>query len=231
MKHWSKTLGLAAAAAGMLGCSALRMVPPPDVARESDVFEATHRSRASGLFADEAFTIGPFQVGEVQRDANVASGLSVLAYAKDDVRTAYAYELAEGADIVPGQCASLRSRKSFSLGALGELGSEDANLGCTCGTGASAATLELGGKPERPAGLAKVAGRTLDVASVHDTTAAWSPRDAAGFRIDGAEGPVAAVEVLHPGRMWLSRTLAADERRQVACLLAGLMLYVEPTDE
>jgi hypothetical protein len=51
------------------------------------------------------------------------------------------------------------------------------------------------------------------------------PMTKAGFRADLDGRPLGAVEVLHPGRIWLSRSLDDTERRQLGCLFAALMLY------
>ena len=41
---------------------------------------------------------------------------------------------------------------------------------------------------------------------------------------------IGAVEVLRPGRVWLSSRLPETERLPVACVSAGLMLYQPPSD-
>ncbi|WP_373046948.1 hypothetical protein [Vulgatibacter sp.] len=216
---------------GGSGCATLRMVPPGDVARQSEVFEATERSSMTGSFVDESFVLGPYQVAEVDRDWNRGSGFSVAGFSKDDTRTAYTFQFVDRAEKLPAQCTSLTERKGLSLGKAGSLSSQDARLVCTCGVGDGAARLELEDRRGDHAGRVALAGRTFDLTSVHETTAAWSPGEPAGFRVDGAEGPAAAVEVLRPGRIWLSKSLDDGERRQLACLLAGVMLYVEPTDD
>ena len=47
---------------------------------------------------------------------------------------------------------------------------------------------------------------------------------------DRGPAAVGAVEVLHPGRIWLARALDNDGRSDLACLFAGLMLYKPPRD-
>jgi hypothetical protein len=49
-----------------------------------------------------------------------------------------------------------------------------------------------------------------------------------GLIVEG-EGPVGALEVLHPGRAWLARSLQATEREDMACLFAGLLLFESPS--
>jgi hypothetical protein len=51
---------------------------------------------------------------------------------------------------------------------------------------------------------------------------------AAGFRAD-ADQTLGAVEVVHPGQIWLKKSLDDATRDQAACGFVGLMLYKEPS--
>lgn len=88
-------------------------------------------------------------------------------------------------------------------------------------------TLDLHLSGREPTGTVTLAGRTLEVTSIRSTKGTWDTAEPVGFRVDGPQGPVGAVEVLRPGQLWLSRKLGAEERRELACLLAGVMLHVE----
>jgi hypothetical protein len=43
--------------------------------------------------------------------------------------------------------------------------------------------------------------------------------------VDG-DGFVGAVDTLHPGHVWLDKTVEGPRRAQLTCLFAGLLLYV-----
>ncbi len=210
------------------GCTTLRMKPPADVARQSDVYEAKDRSHATGLFVNESFAIGPYEVAKVDRDWNKGSSFSVLGYSSADVSTGFSWELREGGEKLAGRCGSLTETTGFAvLG--GKLSSSDSKVACGCAAGDTAATMELEGQHRgKTKGKITLASGTFEVTSVHETNAAWGQMEPAGFRVDAEGGPVAAVEVLRPGRLWLAKSLDPAERRQLACLLTGAMLYVEP---
>ena len=231
---------------GGAGCSTLQMVPPADVAADSDLLEPEGRSGWSGLFVDETFKIGPYEIADVDRDWNKGSGSSfglvsgedadgnsryALGYTSSSVKTGFAYKVKEGAEALPARCASATEREHVTVGL--RFGSEESRFLCTCGDGAGAATLEM-----KDDGRRKYQGRilldrgALTVTSIHEAEgAAWDLREPAGYVVDEAGRALAAVDVLNKGRIWLGRSLHPTERRQVACLLTGLMLYEHPDED
>ena len=57
-----------------------------------------------------------------------------------------------------------------------------------------------------------------------------SSHDPTGYRVDGGEAPLGAVDVMGKGRVWQSKALEGRARDDLACLFAGLLLYKPPTD-
>lgn len=221
---------LAGALLGTAGCASMRMVPPQDVAQASDVFEATGRSSMSGSLVDESFTLGPYRVAGVERDWESAQGTTLGAYSRDDVQSGFGYRFEEGAETLAGRCGTLTTSSSYTLG-KNALSSQEYHLVCTCGAGDGAPTLELRGKGAKATGRVSLARGTLDLTSVHEVDGAWPLMEPAGYRVGKqGEATLAAVEVLRPGRVWLSRALDGAERRQLGCLLAGLMLHEVPAE-
>ena len=53
---------------GAVGCAGPRMVAPEDVSKGRQVLEVADRSAMSGSLEDESFTLGTFQVADVDRD-------------------------------------------------------------------------------------------------------------------------------------------------------------------
>jgi hypothetical protein len=45
-----------------------------------------------------------------------------------------------------------------------------------------------------------------------------------GYRVDG-DSVQAAVDVTHPGKIWLDKSLSQAARDQLTCIFTGLMLY------
>lgn len=214
---------------GAIACAGPRMVPPADVAQKSEVIEATDRSAMSGALADESFKLGRYEVAEVDRDWNSTSGMSVGGYKKSDSTTAYAYQFKDGKEALKAECSSLTKSQGFSLGGGSSVSFSNVTLNCSCGTGDAAGTLKLEGKGQELSGEVTLRGTSYSVKSVHETDANSKQSDPAGFRVDAGDGPVGAVEVMRPGRIWLGKTLEDTERRELGCLFAGAMLYQPPS--
>lgn len=226
---WLATLLVAAT-----GCTTLRMAVPPDIEATSDTFQARGRSGRTGAWVNESFQLGPYAVAKVDRDGTRTRGSGFALFgiesSKEDIRDGYSFQFEEGAWQSPGQCRSLTRRKGWSIGNL-SMTSEEARLVCACGNGEDEVNLEivyLGGRPT--GGTVFVPRGKLGVSPVNETVPRLLMGMLSGYRVDGGGEPLAAVEILPPGRIWLSRSLDDVERRQIGCLLVALMLYVEPSE-
>lgn len=235
---WLRAGVLAGACLCIVGCSSIRMVPPQDVAEQSDAYEATGRSLMSGAFVDESFQLGPYAVAAVDRDWQKSDASSVsgsnqghsLGFSKENIQTGFAFQFKEGAETLPAACTAYTERKGVSIGKNNKLTSQDSTLVCTCGAGEGAAKLVLEHKKGGPGGKVTLARGTIDVTDVRESTAAWKLSEPVGFRVGKGADAIGAVEVLRPGRIWVSKALDAGERRQLGCLLAAVMLYEEPRE-
>lgn len=213
----------------VVGCAGPRMVPPKDVADGSSVLEVQNRSGASGLMVDESFDLGEYKITQVDRDASSKSGFSVGGFGKESIATGYSYRLqGKGADLL-GACASETNTKSTNIG-IGSLESENSNVTCECKSAATTSKVVLSaGNDGALSGTLFAGSEEYKVTQVLETDkSSWSSA-AAGYRFDGANGPVGAVEALHPGRVWVTPKLPEAERPAVSCLSAGIMLYKKPT--
>lgn len=228
-------VGLAFAAAWFGACTPLRMAAPSDVQADSEVFEAKGRAWASGTLVDESFRLGPFSVEGVERGAT--HGRASTSYERvgflalrqtehEELQGGYSYRIVEDGAEVRAECRSFTSRKKSSQGRW-EVSEQASRLACECAGDDGTSTLELHLSGRNPQGTLTLGERTLEVKSVRTATGALAPAEPVGFRVDGADGPVGAVEVLRPGRIWPSRKLGAAERRNLACLLTGVMLHEE----
>lgn len=218
--------------AGMCGCATARMTVPPEVAKGADVIAASDRSAGTGLFVDESFKLGALSIDEVDRDWDSTSSVGVLAFSGERTSGGYAYEVKGQGVELQGGCMTEGSAKSFSMGGGMSIGNESAKLGCTCsGEGAPAKVIIEASTSKEYEGTLETADNFYKVTAIYDSDQTFSNGQPAGYRIDTGEGAArGAVEVLRPGRVWFPKDMPAAERNQIACLYAGLMLYLPPDD-
>ena len=216
-------LALAAVPALLLfGCSNVRMAPPADVVAASEPLVVTDRSRSSGALANESFKLGPYQVSGVDRDWDKGSKTGVGPWSKETQTTGYRYKLKGEATDLAGVCKSEAQRQSVvAMG--GRYARAWSMLGCHCEGPSGVADLVLSSQGDR----LDIDGVTYGVQPVFDTADGNRLLVPTGFRIDH-NGPMAAVEIMHPGQVWLSRDLPQAARGRMACVLTGLMLYESP---
>jgi hypothetical protein len=233
MKKLLTSAGVLAMGLGLGACAGPRMVAPHDVAQGSQTLEVADRSSMSGSLVNESFKLGGFQVTDVDRDWNKKSGFAVAGYSNDTTTTGYSYNLKTGASAWAGSCASSANKKGVAI-LGGEAAWGSSSITCECKSGATTASVVL--KADSPDSAKKMSGELstggakYKVSVVAETDKSNLSDSPAGFRYDGADGAVGAVEVLRPGRVWLNERLPETERPPVACLSAGLMLYQAPSD-
>jgi hypothetical protein len=228
---WSA--GVLTVGLGLGACAGPRMVAPHDVAQGSQTLEVADRSSMSGSLVNESFKLGGFQVTDVDRDWNKKSGFAVAGYSNDTTTTGYSYNLKTSAGAWAGSCASSANKKGVAI-LGGEAAWGSSSITCECKSGATTASVVL--KADSPDSAKKMSGELsaggakYKVTVVGETDKSNLSDSPAGFRYDGADGAVGAVEILRPGRVWLNERLPETERPPVACLSAGLMLYQAPSD-
>jgi hypothetical protein len=222
-------IGLLVAAA----CSTTsRMVVPQDVSKNLEVIEVTDRSSWSGALADESFVMGPYQVTDVDRDWDHSSQVSVFDFSSGKTEGGYTFKLKSNAGALTGQCTTEAKETGFDL--VGGVSFENrvAKLGCRCLKGESEVTKVVlqAGTNSQYSGTIESGETSYAINALYEREGTLSTGEPSGYRVDG-DGPVGAVEVLHPGRVWLAKSADADARLQFACLFAGLMLYKPPSDD
>jgi hypothetical protein len=215
------TLSLLAGLAFTIGgCATARMAAPPDIAGGSDVLTVSDRSRASGLFVNEGFKLGKYQVADVDRKWNKSSSTGVGPWSKETKTTGFTYALVAQDKKLAGQCSSEASShgiRGFSWGSI--------KIACTCeGDGGKAELLMVDDGRSLT-----VDGKAYKVEPIHAVQGGSSQSDPTGFRADG-EAPLGAVEVLHPGQVWLTKGLDEATAYKTTCTFVGLMLYKPPQD-
>jgi len=217
-------LGLGASA----GCASPRMVVPPDIGPATEELKVQGHTQSSGLFVNEDFKIGDYDVAHVSRGSKSTSKFGALGGFKSDSSTGYSFDLVHGSDSLHGECLSESSSGGFSLGGL-TASNQMAKLGCGCGnTAAPTASVVMSASTTSDyGGELKAGDASYQVKAINDREGGLSSGGPAGYRVDG-QGVAAAVDVLGPGRVWVGKGLGGDQRTNVTCVLAGLMLYKPP---
>jgi hypothetical protein len=219
-------------AVGAAGCTQPRMAPPAELNQGMDELPVEGRSMASGALVNEDFKIAPYQVVNVSRGAKHTSKFGAFGAFKSDAESGYSFDFKSGNTTIHGECTSEVAEKGFSLGGTG-IGKQTAKLGCACGsesapTASVVMAAETGGNGY--GGTLKSHADSFQLKAIYEREGAMlSDGTPAGYRVDG-QGIVAAVDVLGKGRVWVQKKLGPDQRADLACVFAGLLLYKPPKE-
>ena len=207
-------------------CTPPPMAVPQDVERASDEILITDRSRASGMFVDESFTIGPYRITDVNRKWNSSSSSSFLSVSSGESKGGYSYGLKAPEGEYKAACTSHLDEKS--VGVLGgAFGSQNYAVLCQCG-GPTLATFSMSAdSSSRYKGTVVAGNDSYAIEGIYTYEKGGTSGNPLGYEVRGAT-PVGAVEVMGKGRVWLSKSLDPIARANVACLFAGLLLYQAP---
>ena len=223
--------GLVALGGGLLlaGCAlppTSRMAAPADIAPTAEVLDTSGRPRARGLFIDESFDLGPYAVREVRRSAGSGQGFSVGGLSSVSHEESFRFQFT-GHRPWQGRC-ELRARdKALQVGAVA-LEDSHAQLACQCETEGEQASLRLEDEGRALHGELRAGAAVYAMQQYRFGLGDGGVRSpAVGYRVETLDtgAGVAAVEVLHPGRVWQQHSLPAGQREPMACLLTGLMIY------
>lgn len=212
------TLGFA-----VVACGQPRMQVPPEISAKSEVLEATDRSSWSGSLADESFQLGPYAIKDVDRDWDSSSGVAVGGISHEEGEGGYAYQFEGKGKKEAGRCMTGKTDTGVALGSGFALEFQFSKLACSCAAGGKEATVLVKSEGSKYTGSLTTSGGTYPMRSVHELEGGSTVEKPTGYRMDGET--VGAAEVTHPGRVWLDKSLTDDERIEIACLFAGLMLY------
>ncbi|HEX6767596.1 MAG TPA: hypothetical protein VF103_18985 [Polyangiaceae bacterium] len=140
------------------------------------------------------------------------------------------YVLVDGATKLTGRCETNSRADKAVIAKPIRLESDSASVRCSCRGGERAASVALTGSGDELAGTLETSSGRYSVKSLHEVDKGAEPGGPTGYRVDGAR-PIGAVDVLYPGGAWLDPKLDEAERRELACVFAGLMLYDAPQPE
>ena len=207
----------------LASCTSPRIATPTDLAPLADEIAVTDRSRASGMLANETFGMGPNKVTRVHRGATSSSSSSFLGKESSDSQSYYDFDMTTPVGVYKGSCGVRAFSEETHLGnwVIGGSGAEV--LDCNCGgagEGVTRAYVELA--PQSRGALVARGGGAAPLKPL----GAGSAFSAMPIGWEAGENPpIGAVELSHPGRVWINRTLPAGEQADVACLFGGLLLY------
>lgn len=207
------------------------MAAPLDVTNISDELPVKNRSSWSGALANESFELGSYKVSDVDRKWNSTSSVSFFGYDASRTKGGYGYELVTAESTLAAGCITEAASNGHDLGGGVSFSKQVAKLGCRCADDHGEASLSLDAATgQQYGGELKGSGYSYRITAI---TARENGRmassDPLGYRVDG-EGPIGAVGVVKPGRVWLAKALPARTHAELACLFAGLMLYEPPKD-
>jgi hypothetical protein len=204
----------------VIGCATPRMAPPLDIAGASEILTVSDRSRASGSFVNEGFKVGNYEVVDVDRKWTSTENSGVGPWSKETKTTGFSYMLAAGGKKLPGKCSSVSKSQGmggFSWGSV--------RIACACDSEGGNAELVMTDTGR----TMKVGDKEYKVEPINTVEGGGTQSNPTGFRADGDE-PLGAVEVVHPGQIWLKKGLDDATRAKTTCAFVGLMLYKAPSD-
>ena len=211
------------------GCTPARIAVPNDIATESEVILVTDRSRVSGALADESMSIGPYRVSEVDRKWTTTAGWSVLGFGSSTSTGGYAYAFKAPGGAARGECTTGVDSRGSSAGTgdvMIGIRSRVSQLACRCtGAAANAELLLEGAAANKLSGRAEARGEKYTIEAISTLEGGASMGEPMGFQMRSSAAAAGAVETIHPGRLWLARSLPAPAKDDLACLVAGLLLY------
>jgi hypothetical protein len=202
------------------GCATPRMAAPADIAGASEVLAVSDRSRASGAFVNEGFKLGNYQVIDVDRKWTTTDSAGFGPWSKETKTTGFSYALAEGGKKLPGKCASVSKSQGFGGRSWGSV-----SIACECDGEAGKAVLVMTDTGR----TMKMGDKEYKVEPINAVEGGGTQSNPTGFRADGDE-PLGAVDVGHPGQVWLKKGLDDATRAKTTCAFVGLMLYKAPSD-
>ncbi|MCK9524123.1 MAG: hypothetical protein M0R76_13935 [Proteobacteria bacterium] len=225
-KQWAWYIALLALA----GCAAATMKIPTDFT-DMEVIDATNRSKASGAMVNESFSLGPYAISDVNRKWNSKSSRGIAGFSAEKSTGGYQYKFATAEASSESECLLTGSKKSVGLLKGFSMEKQASNFACSCQlSGRDAHVVLDAGNDGKFTGTLTTETGTYDIQAIYERDGAMSDGSPAGYRVDG-EGIMGGVESLKPGRIWLSAGLSDNDRDDLSCLFAGLMLYQAPSDK
>lgn len=240
----------------MVGCiPQQQMLVPFNSTQDTEMLAVKDR----GFFPpDQDFILGQYKVSHIDRDWTSSSTTGIWAYSDSETDDGYRYRLSKSGFSQQGACAANSQNDKLELGSGWSVGSESSSIKCQCAENAKlnlktpngdedtikkkdgSKTVVLDTEKETPSlfsfqteniyqGELQLGNRQYAIYSLHKIKGAGKQQQPVGYHVVNKENTVAMVEVLQPGRAWLSNKLSAEDKNQMTCLMTGLLLH-KPND-
>ncbi len=216
------------ASRGIAGLKRAAMALPPELSQA----ERLPVQGRQGWKRLETLRFGEFTVRDVERSLTKGSSLQILVYEGAKARQSYRFALADGTGTLwRGEAETNVRRRAIDVGLEIELRNRSgfaARLQPATGT-PTVWMLQLTETRERSLqGELNTAGRAVTVRGTNRLAGTFLTLDeTTGYVFELAGRPVAAVEVINDGAVWLSSELPADYRGPVTAAASALLLFEE----
>ena len=208
-----------------IACAPLKMAA--DLAKDADVIQVTERSRMTGALANESFKMSPYEIANVDRKWNSTQSNSILAWSAAETKTGYSFTFKGPQGDAKAQCGSQANSNNTAVMGF-DITTSRETIGCACEGAAASSKVQISATDGGNYGGQVAAHATnLTLAAIMKYENGMQSHDPVGYEFR-SEHLVGAVEVAMPGRLWLSKTLDDQTRADLACLAAGLLLYLPP---
>jgi hypothetical protein len=214
----------------VMGCGGPRMAALDDFSDGKVEYETDGRSGDASEGESADFEFGPYTVTGVER--NQSEALEGFDDFEPADKRGFTFLLGGGGKTkLRGQCAERAAKETKALDGTVTKVEEEPPLGCTCEEAGSVVTEllveDLAGEYNGPLTVGGVDARVVGV-YVLESGDLRRGRPL-GYRVEDNDGTVAGADVgSGESRVWFRKNLEEPSRRQIACALAGLMLWVPP---
>lgn len=221
ISKWAPLLAVAFSACGWT------MAQPVDVIQVSEELQVKDRSSFSGALANESFTLGSYKIADVDRKWNSTQSTSFFGMDASRTRGGYAYNLVANGTQLKGECATEDRKSGHDVGNGISYEKAFAKIGCRCSDAQGAITLTVGGGDSAVyEGAVTSPDLNYTVQAITKRAKGPSSKEPLGYRIDSDGAPIGAVDLKRPGTVWISKAAEGRAREDLACLFAGLLLYL-----
>lgn len=214
-------MGVALTLVAGMGCAPVKLAVPSRLSTDDSVLDV--KGRVS--FGRGEVQAGAFQALEVRRGAKVALELTGAEASGREEGISF-FVAHQGKEVGEVACRLRYEQVALNL-RLKEGFSPAPNVTCLIAVDGDEAPGRLLLQARRPAGtlsgMLELAGQRLDV---YSTEAASNTRNdvTIGFMVNRAGKPVAAVQTVNGGRIWLDETLSEAARQRLAASTLALLL-------
>jgi hypothetical protein len=237
--HFLFLLGACVLAAGCI--IGTRMQPPEDLVGENEVLEVTDRSQfGRGLLTSEEFDLGPYRVSDVDRDWNKTRGSAkdLWFFEGRKVQTksvgGFSFSFDLGGAELSASCDTAVLSKAYKFGSWSVAG-DSQSMGCRCRSGANIVSslwvvdAKAGTQWSGWLSLGDIKYQLVGDKRLEGNKTSAGP---AGYLFDGdGSSPVRAIDIMHPGRVWLHKNLSPEDRVAAGCAAAAILLESTPRTE